>query len=339
MKKTEENKKDFSKEEESCVQCVIRSSNYYEILGIEKSCEQVHIKRAYRRKAMKVHPDRNKHPLSDEAFKKVGQAFYCLNDPEKREFYDQNGFDPNDKSKIIDNNEQMFANSFGRNSSSFVFRSGPNVFRFNGGGGGNPFADDFFFNLFDTFNMENNAFERRTQRTRGNEFRRHPFVVHNENLEALTRKIVGLVVIMFLFMFALSWVGNIFEGRSNYVNNQFRNLYSFQPSHIFNQQLTCEISNSKIPYFVRKNFDVDVRRKHQLDQVVYQDYGRMLLNRCHDEQSEQQLKRRELKRLLSDEDNNSEKIKIVREELFDMKMENCERYENIYQLYKRRSEK
>ena len=73
--------------------------DYYEVLGVQKSATAEEIKKAYRKMAMKYHPDRN--PDSKEAeekFKEVGEAYEVLSDEGKRQRYDQFGFagvDPN----------------------------------------------------------------------------------------------------------------------------------------------------------------------------------------------------------------------------------------------------
>ena len=67
--------------------------DYYEVLGVEKSADQEAIKKAYRKLAVKYHPDRN--PGDKEAedkFKEATEAYEVLSDEKKRPLYDQYGF-------------------------------------------------------------------------------------------------------------------------------------------------------------------------------------------------------------------------------------------------------
>ena len=73
-------------------------SNYYEILGISKNATVVQIKKAYREKAKKLHPDHNKgDPVAEKKFKELNEAHSILSDPKKRNIYDKFGKDAANK--------------------------------------------------------------------------------------------------------------------------------------------------------------------------------------------------------------------------------------------------
>jgi molecular chaperone DnaJ len=102
--------------------------DYYEVLGVEKSSSAQDIKKAYRRVAMKYHPDRNPDDENaDEKFKEASEAYEILSDAEKRQAYDQYGHAGVDP--------QMGGGGFQGGSFSDIFGD---VFGdiFGGGGGG-----------------------------------------------------------------------------------------------------------------------------------------------------------------------------------------------------------
>ena len=65
--------------------------DYYKTLGVEKSASDEEIKKAYRKMALKYHPDKNKSPDAEEKFKEIAEAYDVLSDPEKRKLFDQFG--------------------------------------------------------------------------------------------------------------------------------------------------------------------------------------------------------------------------------------------------------
>ena len=120
--------------------------DYYEVLDVARNATDEEIKKAYRKLAMKYHPDRNQdNPSAEEKFKEVKEAYEMLSDPDKRAAYDQYGHagvDPN-----------MGAGGFG-----------------GGFGGGSPFGD--FGDIFgDIFGNMGGARQRGPQVYRGSDLR------------------------------------------------------------------------------------------------------------------------------------------------------------------------
>lgn len=65
--------------------------DYYKILGISKSAKDDEIKKAYRKMALRYHPDKNKTIGAEEKFKEVAEAYEVLSDKKKRDVYDRYG--------------------------------------------------------------------------------------------------------------------------------------------------------------------------------------------------------------------------------------------------------
>jgi molecular chaperone DnaJ len=117
--------------------------DYYEILGVSRTVDADELKKAYRKMAVKYHPDKNPgDKQAEESFKELGEAYEILSDPQKRAAYDQyghNAFDPRARA--------------GRGGGGAGFHDPFDIFRevFGGAGGG---GGSIFENIFGGGNQD-----------------------------------------------------------------------------------------------------------------------------------------------------------------------------------------
>ncbi|XP_048874623.1 dnaJ homolog subfamily B member 5 isoform X1 [Brienomyrus brachyistius] len=74
-----------------CLSIKAMGKDYYKTLGIQSGANEDEIKKAYRKMALKFHPDKNKDANAEEKFKEIAEAYEVLSDPKKRTIYDQFG--------------------------------------------------------------------------------------------------------------------------------------------------------------------------------------------------------------------------------------------------------
>jgi DnaJ-class molecular chaperone len=114
--------------------------DYYEILGVSKSASDDEIKKAFRKLAVKYHPDKNPgDKAAEEKFKEVNEAYEVLKDKQKRERYDQFGH-------AGVNGTAAGGNPFGQGATGGNFNFNGQSFNFDFGGGGG--FEDILGNLF-----------------------------------------------------------------------------------------------------------------------------------------------------------------------------------------------
>ena len=115
--------------------------DYYQTLGVSRNANADEIRKAYRKLAMKYHPDRNPDDKqAEERFKEINEAYQVLNDPQKRAHYDRVG-------SAYSNWQQRGAPSGGFDWSQFA-RSAPGGTRVNVEDFGGSFGDDLFSDFF-----------------------------------------------------------------------------------------------------------------------------------------------------------------------------------------------
>lgn len=116
------------------------STDYYQLLGVEKTATKEELKKAYRKKALEFHPDRNKAADAETKFKEINQAYEILSDPQKRKTYDQFGPAAFDPSK----------GGGPGGPGGFSGRGGPFTYSYSSSGG-SPFGNMDFSDPFDIF--------------------------------------------------------------------------------------------------------------------------------------------------------------------------------------------
>lgn len=118
--------------------------DYYEILGVKKDATKADIKSAYRKSALKWHPDKNQNNKkeAEEKFKEINEAYQVLSDEQKRKTYDQFGHSAFDPSSGMGGNP--FAGGFRQGG-------GPFTYTYSSSGGSNPFENADFGDPFDIF--------------------------------------------------------------------------------------------------------------------------------------------------------------------------------------------
>uniref|UniRef100_A0A1B0GMJ1 Uncharacterized protein n=2 Tax=Phlebotomus papatasi TaxID=29031 RepID=A0A1B0GMJ1_PHLPP len=156
--------------------------DYYRILGIQRGATDEDIKKAYRKLALKYHPDKNKTPGAEDRFKEVAEAYEVLSDKKKRDVYDRFG---------EDGLKGRASNGGGPTTNNFTyqFHGDPRATFAQFFGSSNPFAA--FFDLSDNLFEKNSMFDSLDTDTDffspfglgarhglGGAFRSHSFNVH-----------------------------------------------------------------------------------------------------------------------------------------------------------------
>merc|ERR1711892_664634 len=115
-------------------------TKYYNILGLQNGAPDEDIKKAYRKMALKYHPDKNKESNAEEKFKEIAEAYEVLSDKDKKAAYDRHGSEGL-RSGRRNSSQGNPSRSYSRNSSfhpSDPFDLFKNFFN-----GRDPFSDAF----------------------------------------------------------------------------------------------------------------------------------------------------------------------------------------------------
>jgi curved DNA-binding protein CbpA len=282
---------------------VLAARDHYAVLGVTREMSVEELKRAYKKRALLLHPDKNKLPRAEEAFKKVGAAHTTLSDPEKRRVYDRYG------------EEGVQAHESGNSPQAAARAAG-----FNRAGGGRAHyqqqhAGEEIFDMFDLL-FGGGPRRRRPQYAQQHQHQQHQQQQQRQHQGGGEGPEMGVGVFMLipiLLFIAMNFVLSFGSGggssttgsswgsrSSNSIESHFsltrdtRNGFtSLRTVHTI-----PEIGDVTIPYYVRSGFDDLLRRNgmnpRTVEMVVARAHRDSLGRRCQAElQRTAKLRKRE----------------------------------------------
>lgn len=304
---------EYTDEQENVVRKVLKieKSDYYKILDVERSATEVEIKKSYRRLAIKLHPDKNKHPKSSEAFKRLAKLFEVLSDADKKRIYDQTGFDPDARGGGAGGGGGGSTSGFSQGASSFPFQRGAHpfaaggnsgmfseddilnfMFGGNGNGGPSPFStfgngNGFTFSFGGPGNNPFSGFQQQhlRQRQRQNLELRRQSMSPWEQLQDTIRQLLPILILVLIPL-----ISSFFGG-----DDQTSLTGSRLPVHSFDPQPLLPVERltfkHKIPYYINeKTFtnnggyqDSNSAKLRTLDRRVENNLINDLKYKCHNE--------------------------------------------------------
>ncbi|XP_060941810.1 dnaJ homolog subfamily B member 14 [Limanda limanda] len=241
--------KGFTKDQVEGVTRIKRCKDYYEVLGASKEASEDELKKAYRKLALKYHPDKNHAPGATEAFKKIGNAYAVLSNPDKRRQYDVTGGEE----------PSPPGHSHG---AGFDFHRGfeaditpEDLFNMFFGGGFPSSSTHTFTNGRTTFSQQTDARQERTEERGDGGF----------SMFIQLMPIVVLILVSILSQMLVS--------------PQAYSLYS-RPST--GQTLKRQTENLRVDFYVSRDFKSEFKGSalHQIEKNVEEDYVANVRNNC-----------------------------------------------------------
>lgn len=282
--------RNYSREQLNVVRKILSAKeggqgSHYRVLSVEKDASDADLKKAYRKLALKCHPDKNTAPNSDEAFKALGLAYATLSDPQKRSLYDKYGDeDPDSRGDASRsgfggmhfngqeiNPNDIFNMFFGGSVPGGVQSSGVH-------GGFRVYSSSFGPNFVNSFggiptsrygNRHHNGQQREAQ-----EDRRYSMFAQL------------LPVLLLIFTSFYNFTGDSVTS-DHAGSNSYFSLTNHPP--YINPLKTKFTKVKDIPYFVTDHFmRTFARDRYQLSRVerlVQQSYKNYLIEECHNQQT------------------------------------------------------
>ena len=222
---------------------LLNKKDYYDILNIPKNANQEEIKKAYKKQAIKFHPDKNHSKKAEECFKKVSEAYQILSNPEKKEFYDKYGDEQEFRNRYYQTHQHQYEDDIDPFDIFEMF--------FNGG----------------TINLNRRNFRRRRQNNNQNE---------NEN-QRRGKFFTLLQFIPFILILLLSNLPDLFEFFKS------PPLYQFYKDYNYSQKRKTSINNIEYyigDSFIKKYPKLKNVIESGVEENIEKDYLNFITQQC-----------------------------------------------------------
>uniref|UniRef100_A0A1L8EI59 Putative molecular chaperone dnaj superfamily n=1 Tax=Haematobia irritans TaxID=7368 RepID=A0A1L8EI59_HAEIR len=242
----------YTAEQLEAVRKVKKCKDYYEILGVTKTSTDSEIKKAYKKLALQLHPDKNRAPGAVEAFKAVGNAVAILTDPEKRKHYDLYG-----------SSETHISSGGGGGGGHGGMRNG--YYSTNDFGYYEVNAEEIFNMFFGSGFPQQNVYMRSNRRRQQQREERE-----NQSSSSALINLLPILVLIGLSMMSSFFISDP--------------IYSLTPSHKYS--VKRETNSMKIPYYVKDNFYSEYQGSvGRLEESVEEDFINHLKLSCSRERN------------------------------------------------------
>ncbi|KAF9899643.1 hypothetical protein EC991_008525 [Linnemannia zychae] len=236
----------------------IRSSggDFYKVLGINKDASEAEIKKAYRKLALQMHPDKNSAPGADEAFKIVSKAFTVLSDPQKRAIFDQHGPEDGKSSGVnYDRASPMGAQGFGGGGMHGMHGFGEEISPeelFNMFFGGGNFGGSFHSATFAGPGFGTRQFRTHPQQTQHRQHRQHPQQQQGGAAGGTSGFASLLQILPLILLFIMSMASSFFSDSDSGSSGSSPASSDFSLGPHGSYQAAQFTSAHRVPYFVNE---------------------------------------------------------------------------------------
>ncbi|KAK0086601.1 hypothetical protein PV325_002910 [Microctonus aethiopoides] len=245
---------DYTKEQYEHVKRIKKCKDYYEILGVTKEATDSELKKAYKKLALQLHPDKNKAPGAAESFKAIGNAMAVLSDAEKRKQYDLYG-----------SYEERLQSSQSRTSTH-------EHYNYTRGFEGDITAEELFNMFFRTGFPQQEFYMRRAG---GRWMRQNNTQTQHNHAQQTNGYTAFLQMLPVLFLIVLTMMSSFFI---------WDPPYSLTSNSKYSVERTTQ--ELKVPYFVKENFHSEYQGSlRRLEISVEEDYINNLRHGCYRERS------------------------------------------------------